>query len=176
MRLFELLRHLDLPGQHSLTGALPIDLMVRHALARLEQHPSSRWRDAIRDLGSGRPVRLEVSLEELALLLERVDYLSGRLEDIEAMRFWNQLQASNEFLEALGYEWTNQFGFDCHESFTVAWFVPEAMVGYLAWLARFSRSVAWLPEELRYLDPRRRLVDVATRLMSVLAAHVDQTA
>ena len=176
MRLFELLPHLDLPGQHSLTGALPIDLMVKHALARLEQQPSSRWRDAIRDLESGRPVRLEVSLEELALLLERVDYSSGRLEDIEAMRFWNHLQASCEFLEALGYEWTNQFGFDCHESFTVGWYVPEGLVGYLAWLARSSRSVAWLPEELRYLDPRRKLVDVATRLMSELAAHVDQTA
>jgi hypothetical protein len=176
MRLFELLRHLDLPGPHSLTAALPIDLMVKHALARLEQQPSSRWRDAIQDLESGRPVRLEVSLEELALLLERVDYSSGRLEDIEAMRFWDHLQASSEFLEALGYEWTNQFGFDCHESFTLAWFVPEAMVGYLAWLARCSQSVAWLPEELRYLDPRRKLVDVATRLMSVLAAHVDQTA
>ncbi len=176
MRLFELLRHLDLPGQHSLTAALPIDLIAKHALARLEQQPSRRWRDAIRDLESGRPVRLEVSLEELALLVERVDYSSGRLEDIEAMRFWNHLQASSEFLEALGYGWTNQFGFDCHESFTLAWFVPEAMVGYLAWLARFSQSVAWIPEELRYLDPRRKLVDVATRLMSVLAAHVDQTA
>jgi hypothetical protein len=43
-----------------------------------------------------------VSLEELALLLERVDYSSGRLEDIEAMRFWNHLQASSELLEALG--------------------------------------------------------------------------
>ena len=176
MRLFELLRHLDLPGQHSLTGALPIDLMVKHTLARLEQQPSSRWRDAIRDLNSGCAVRMEISLEELALLLERVDYSSGRLEDIEAMRFWNHLQASSEFLEALGYEWTNQFGFDCHESFTLAWFVPEAMVGYLAWLARSSRSVAWLPEELRYLDPRRKLVDVASRLMSELAKHVNQTA
>ncbi len=174
MRLFELLRHLDLPCQHSLTGPLPIDLMVEHALARLEQQPSSRWRDAIRDLESGRPVRLEVSLEELALLLERVDYSSGRLEDIEAMRFWNHLQASSEFLEALGYEWTNQFGFDCHESFTLTWFVPEAMVGYLAWLARFSRSVAWLPEELRYLDPRGKVINIATRLMSGLAAHVNQ--
>ena len=176
MRLFELLRHLDLPGQHSLTGALPIDLMVKHALARLEQQPSSRWRDVIRDLNSGCPVRMEISLEELALLLERVDYSSGRLEDIEAMRFWDHLQASSEFLEALGYEWTNQFGFDCHESFTLAWFVPEAMVGYLAWLARFSRSVAWLPEEVRYFDPRGKVINIATRLMSGLAAHVNQPA
>ena len=176
MRLFELLPYLDLPGQRSLTGAPPIDLMVKRALALLERQPSSQWRDAIRDLETGRPVRLEVSLEELALLLERVDYSSGRLEDIEAMRFWNHLQASSEFLEALGYEWTNQFGFDCHESFTVAWFVPEAMVGYLAWLARFSRSVAWLPEEVRYFDPRGKVINIATRLMSGLAAHVNQPA
>ena len=176
MRLFELLPHLDLPGQRSLTVAPPIDVAVKQALSRLEQQPSSRWRDAIRDLESGRPVRLEVSLEELALLLERVDFSSGRLEDIKAMTFWNHLEASSELFDALGYEWTNHLGFDCHESFTVGWHVPEGLVGYLAWLARSSLSVAWLPEELRYLDPRRKLVDVATRLMSVLAAHVDQTA
>jgi len=176
MRLFELLPCLDLPGQHSLTVAPPIDLAVKHALARLERQPSSQWRDAIRDLETGRPVRLEVSLEELALLLERVDYSSGRLEDIGAMKFWNHLEASSEFLEALGYEWTNQLGFDCHASFTLAWFVPEGMVGYLVWLGRFSRSIAWLPEELRYLDPRRKLSDVAARLMNVLAAHVNQMA
>ena len=127
-------------------------------------------------MDTGRPVRLEVSLEELALLLERVDYSSGRLEDIGAMKFWSHLEASSEFLEALGYGWTNQLGFDCHASFTLAWFVPEGMVGYLAWLGRFSRSMAWLPEELRYLDPRRKLSDVAARLMNVLAAHVNQMA
>jgi len=92
-------------------------------------------------LETGRPVRLEVSLEEVALLLERVDYSSGRLEDIEAMKFWNHLEASSEFLEALGYEWTNQLGFDCHASFNLAWFVPEGMVGYLA---RLARSNGWL--------------------------------
>jgi hypothetical protein len=176
MRLFELLPHLDLPGQRSLTVAPPIDVAVKQALSRLEQHPSSRWRVAIRDLNSGCPVRVEISLEELALLLERVDYSSGRLEDIEAMRFWDHLQASSEFLEALGYEWTNQFGFDCHESFTLAWFIPEGMVGYLAWLARFSRSTAWLPEEVRYFDPRGKVINIATRLMSGLAAHVNQPA
>jgi hypothetical protein len=176
MRLFELLPYLDLPGQHSLAVAPPIDVAVKQALSHLEQHPSSRWRDAIRDLESGCPVRVEISLEELALLLERVDYSSGRLEDIGAMRFWNNLQASSEFLEALGYVWTNQFGFDCHESFTLAWVVPEAMVGYLAWLARFSRSIAWLPEEVRYFDPRCKLISISPRLMNVLAAHVNQPA
>jgi len=95
MRLFELLPCLDLPGQQSLTVAPPIDLAVKHALARLERQASSQWRDAIRDLETGRPVRLEVSLEELALLLEKVDYSSGRLEDIGAMKFWNHLEASS---------------------------------------------------------------------------------
>jgi len=58
MRLFELLPCLDLPGQHSLTVAAPIELAVKRALARLERQPSSQWRDAIRDLETGRPVRL----------------------------------------------------------------------------------------------------------------------
>ena len=89
------------------------------------------------------------------------------------MKFWKHLEASSELLEALGYEWTNQFGFDCHESFTLAWNVPEGMVGYLAWLARCSRSLASLPEELRYRDSRCKLIDVATRLMDTLAAHVN---
>ena len=176
MKLFELLPCLDLPGQHSLTVTPPIDLAVRRALVRLEKQPSKPWRDAVRDLEMGRVVRLEVSLEELALLLERVDYSSGRLEDIEAMKFWNHLQAWSELLEALGYEWTNQFGFDCHESFTLAWNVPEGLVGYLAWLVRCSRSMASFPEELRYRDARCKLLDVATRLMDALVAHVNQTA
>jgi hypothetical protein len=92
------------------------------------------------------------------------------------MKFWKHLEASSEFLESLGYEWTNQFGFDCHESFTLAWYVPEGMVGYLAWLARCSRSMALLPEELRHRDARWKLTDVATRLMDALTAHVNRTA
>jgi hypothetical protein len=36
--------------------------------------------------------------------------------------------------------------------------------------------MAWLPEELRYLDPSRKLIDVAARLMNVLAVHVNQMA
>jgi len=173
MRMFELLPCMDLPGQHSLTVTPPIDLAVSHALARLDQQPSGKWRSAVQDLNTCRPVRLEVSLEELALLLERVDYSSGRLEDIEAMKFWKHLEASSELLEALGYEWTNQFGFDCHESFTLAWCVPEGMMGYLAWLARCSRSLASLAEELNHRDARCKLIDVATRLMYALAAHVN---
>jgi len=173
VKLFELLPFLDLPGQCSLTIAPPIDLMVKQALARLESQPSRQWLDAIRDMETGRPVRLEVSLEELALLLERLDFSSGRTEDIEAIGFWTHLQASCELFEALGHEWSNQLGFDCHESFALAWCVPEGMVGYLAWLARSAPPVPTVPEELRYLNPRRKLAEVATRLLNTLTAHVN---
>jgi hypothetical protein len=175
MKLFELLPCVDLPGQRGLTMAPPLDLMVKQALARLERRPSRQWLDAIRDMETGRPVRLEVSLEELALLLERVDYSSSRLEDIEAMKFWSHLEASCELLEALGHEWSNHLGFDCHESFAIAWCVPEGMVGYLAWLAQSTRAVPTLPEELRYLNPRSKLAEIAARLLNTLAAHVNAT-
>ena len=173
MKLFELLPFVDLPGQRSLTIAPPIDLLVKQALARLERRPSRQWLDAVRDLETGGPVRLEVSLEELALLLERVDFSSSRLEDIEAMKFWSHLEASCELLEALGHEWTNHLGFDCHESFSLVWRVPEGMVGYLAWLARCARPVPALPEELRYLNPRSKLAEVAARLLNTLASFSD---
>jgi len=173
VKLFELLPFLDLPGQCTLTIAPPIDLMVKQALARLESRPSRLWLDAVRDMETGQAVRLEVSLEELALLLERVDFSSSRLEDIEAMKFWTHLQASCELLEALGHEWSNHLGFDCQESFTLAWCVPEGMVGYLAWLARSARPVPTVPEQLRYVDPRRKLAEVATRLLNTLTAHVN---
>ncbi len=176
MKLLELLPFLDLPGQRSLTICPPIDLMVKQALARIESRPSRQWLDAVRDLEHGRVVRLEVNLEELALLLERVDFSSGRLEDIEAMNFWNHLEASCELLEALGHEWSNHIGFDCHESFALAWCVPEGMVGYLAWLARSARPVPTVPEELRYLNPRCKLAEIAARLLNTLAAHVNHTA
>jgi hypothetical protein len=173
VKLFELLPFLDLPGQCSLTIAPPIDLIVKQALARLESRPSRQWLDAIGRLETGRPVRLEVNLEELALLLERVDFSSGRIEDIEAIGFWTHLQASCELLEALGHEWSNHLGFDCHESFALAWRVPEGMVGYLAWLARSARPVPTVPEELRYPNSRRKLAEVATRLLNTLTAHVN---
>ena len=175
MKLFELLPCVDLPGQRSLTVAPPIDLLVKQALARLERRSSRQWVDVVRDLETGGQVRLEVSLEELALLLERVDFSSGRLEDIEAMKFWTHIEASCELLEALGYEWSNHLGFDCHESFAVAWWVPEGMVGYLAWLARSASPVPTVPEEVRYLNPRCKLAEVAARLLNTLAAHVNAT-
>jgi len=49
------------------------------------------------------------------------------------------------------------------------------MVGYLAWLARCARPVPTLPEELRYLNPRSKLSEVAARLLNTLAAHVNAT-
>jgi len=173
VKLFGLLPFLDLTGQCSLTISPPIDLIVKRALARLESQPSRLWLDAIGRLETSRPVRLELSLEELALLLERVDFSSGRTEDIEAIGFWNHLEASCELLEALGHAWSNQLGNDCHESFALVWFVPEGMVGYLAWLARSARPVPTVPEELRYVTPRRKLADVATRLLNALTAHVN---
>ena len=175
MKLFELLPCVDLPGQRGLTMAPPLDLMVKQALARLERRPSRQWLDAIRDMETGSSVRLEVSLEELGLLLERVDFSSSRLEDIEAMKFWSHLEASCELLEALGHEWSNHLGFDCHESVAIAWWVPEGVVGYLAWLARSARPVPTVPEELRYLNPRCKLAEVAARVLNTLAAHVNAT-
>jgi hypothetical protein len=86
MKLFELLPCVDLPGQRSLTVAPPIDLPVKQALARLERRPSRQWLDATRDMETGHAVRLEVSLEELALLLERVDFSSGSLQVISKFR------------------------------------------------------------------------------------------
>jgi len=91
------------------------------------------------------------------------------------MKFWNHLEASSEFLEALGYEWTNHW--DSIASVVHPCLVRSRRNGWILGLAgRFSRSMAWLPEELRYLDPRRKLIDVAARLMNVLAAHVNQMA
>ena len=91
------------------------------------------------------------------------------------MKFWSHLEASCELLEALGHEWSNHLGSDCHESFSLVWCVPEGMVGYLAWLARCARPVPMLPEELRYLSPRCKLAEVAARVLNTLAAHVNAT-
>jgi hypothetical protein len=173
MKLFELLPCVDLPGRSSLTIAPPTELLVKQAPARLERRPSREWLDAVRGLETGHPVRLEVSLEELALLLERVDFSSSRLEDIEAMKFWTHIEASCELLEALGHEWSNHLGFDCHESFSLVWRVPEGMVGYLAWLARCARPVPTIPEEVRYVNPRCKLVEITARLLNTLSGHVN---
>jgi len=77
MKLFELLPCVDLPGQHSLTVAPPIELMVKQALARLERRPSRQWLDAIRDMETGRPVRLEVSLEDWLCSSNELTFLAA---------------------------------------------------------------------------------------------------
>ena len=56
----------------------------------------------------------------------------------------------------------------------VRW-LPEGVVRYLAWLARSARPVPTVPEELRYLNPRCKLAEVAARLLNTLAAHVNVT-
>ena len=90
------------------------------------------------------------------------------------MAFWPHAYAAMEFLEALGYEWTDELGFDCHESYLVRWSVPESMAGYLAWLARHGRSVARLPEEFPYRDPWRSGLAVVKSLTDALERHVNR--
>lgn len=83
------------------------------------------------------------------------------------MAFWPYAFAAMEFIEALGYEWNNELGFDCHESYLVRCSVPEGMVGYLAWLAQHTRSVARLPEEFRYRDASRKAATAANLYLEV---------
>jgi len=118
-------------------------------------------------------VSVELSFEQLALLLERLDFESGRAEDIAGVAFWPNARAAMELLECIGYEWTNELGFDCHESYVVRWTIPEGMAGYLAWLAQDGKSVASLPEELRYRDARHKASAAARVLRSVLERHVN---
>ena len=125
-------------------------------------------------LTNGKAVCVDVSLEQLAWPMERLDFSSGRAEDIEGMVFWPHAYAAMELLKALGYEWTNTLGFDCHESYVLRWWVPEAMVGYMMWLARHGRSVALFPEELRYRDLARKRSDVIKILSRALEWHVNR--
>src|ERR1019366_2780316 len=37
-------------------------------------------------------------------------------------------------------------------------------------------NIATVPEELRYMNPRCKLAEIAARLLNTLAAHVNQTA
>jgi hypothetical protein len=157
----------------SLRSNLPIERKVADALVRLMSCPSADWTQTMK-VAKKEIVSVELSLEELALLLERLDFSSGRSEDIAGMVFWPHACAAMEFLEALGYEWTNELGFDCHESYVVCWLVPEGMVGYLMWLARRGESTARCPEELRYRDPSKRRLEVMKSLMDGLEQHVNQ--
>jgi hypothetical protein len=48
------------------------------------------------------------------------------------------------------------------------------MAGYLAWLAQDGKSVASLPEELRYHDAKRTMSAAARVLRSALERHVNR--
>lgn len=92
------------------------------------------------------------------------------------MVFWPYARAAMEFLQALGYEWKNDLGFDCHESYAVRWSVPEGMVGYLVWLARRGKTVPELWEHLRYRDVSRKLAGTVKALTSAVERHVNRLA
>jgi hypothetical protein len=175
MMPFEVLPWIEVGGLVGLYmhSELPIERKVADVLIRLMSCPSSDWEQAMK-VAKEEAVRVEMSLEQLALLLERLDFSSGRAEDIEGMVFWPYACAAMEFLKALGYEWTNQLGFDCHESYVVRWWLPEGMVGYMVWLVRQGRSVARSPERLRYHDLEQKRSEVIKGLSSALERHVSR--
>ena len=172
---FEVLPCIEVGGLVGLwlRSGLPIEKMVADALICLTSRPSSDWEEAA-SLTKEDGVSVELSLEQLALLLERLDFESGRAEDIAGMAFWPDARAAMEFLEGIGYEWTNELGFGCHESYVVRWTILEGMVGYLAWLAQDGKSVASLPEESRYRDARQKASAAARVLRSTLERHVNR--
>jgi hypothetical protein len=172
---FELLQSIEEGGLMKLYlySELPIEQRVAEALIRLTSCRSENWEKAM-TVKEDEAVSVELSLEELAMILERVDFTSGRQEDIEAMNFWPHLLAAMEFLEALGFGWEdNDYGFDCHESYVLRWFVPEGMAGYLIWLLREGRSGPDVPAELRYMDFLTKRAALVNRLSVVLTQHVD---
>jgi hypothetical protein len=174
MKPFEVLPCLEVGGLVGLClrSGLPIDRKVADALIRLSSCPSSDWEEAMK-LTNGKAVWVDVSLEQLAWLME-LDFCSGQAEDIAGMIFWPYAYAAMELLKALRYEWTNTLGFDCPESYVLRWWVPEAMVGYMMWLARHGRSVALFPEERRYRDLARKRSDVIKILSRALEWHVNR--
>ena len=160
----------------SLYSDQPIEMLVADALIRLTLYRSGHWKEAM-ELKENEAVGIEVGLEELSMMLERVDFHSGRVEEIQSIKFWPDLLAAMEFLETVGYRWENgDYGFDCHESYAVRWFVPEGLVGYLMWLLREGRSGADIPPELRYRDFARKRKQLIERLTDALARHVDSLA
>jgi len=175
MKPFEVLPCLEVGGLVGLylRSGVPIERKVADALIGLSSCPSSGWEEAMK-LTNGKAVWVDVSLEQLGWLIERLDFCSGRAEDIAGMMFWPYAYAAMELLKALGYEWTNTLGFDCHESYVLRWWVPEGMVGYMVWLARHGRSVALFPEELRYRDLARKRSEVIKSLSGALEWHVNR--
>ena len=172
---FEVLPCIEVGGLVGLwlRSDLPVEKRVADALICLTSCPSPDWEEAA-NLTKEDGLSVELSLEQLALLLERLDFESGQAEDIAGIAFWPHARAAMEFLERIGYEWTNDLGFDCHESYVVRWTIPEGMAGYLAWLAQHGKSVARLPEELRYRDAKRKAWATARVLRSALERHVNR--
>jgi len=129
MKPFEVLPCLEVGGLVGLylRSGVPIERKVADALIRLSSCPSSDWEEAMK-LTNGKAVWVDVSLEQLAWLMERLDFCSGRAEDIAGMMFWPYAYAAMELLKALGYEWTNTLGFDCHESYVLRWWVQHRLI------------------------------------------------
>jgi hypothetical protein len=174
---FEVLPCIEVGGLVGLwlRSDLPVEKRVADALIRLTSCPSPDWEEAA-SLAEEEGVCVELSLEQLALLLERLDFRTGRAEHVAAMAFWPHARAAMEFIEGIGYEWTNELGFDCHESYVVRWTIPESMAGYLAWLAQHGKSVARLPEEFRYRDLGGKRAAVVKALTSAVERHVNRPA
>ena len=86
---FEVLPCIEVGGLVGLwlRSGLPIEKMVADALICLTSCPSSDWEEAA-SLTKEDGVSVELSLEQLALLLERLDFESGQTEDIAGMAFW----------------------------------------------------------------------------------------
>ncbi len=175
---FEVLKSIELGGlmKLALYSDQPIEMLVADALIRLTLCRSENWKKAMQ-LKEEEAVGIEITLEELAMIVERVAFHSGALEDIQAINFWPHLLAAMEFLETVGYKWeTNAYGFDCHESYAIRWFVPEGLVGYLVWLLREGRPVADVPAEFRYHDFASKRAGLIERLNTALARRVDSVA
>jgi hypothetical protein len=177
MMPFEVLPWIEVGGLVGLYlhSEVPIERKVADVLIRLMSCPSSDWEQAMK-VAKEQAVHVEMSLEQVALLLERLDFSSGQAEDVAGMMFWPYACAAMEFLEALGYEWTNDLGFDCHESYVVRWWVPEGMVGYLVWLAGRGETVARPPEEFRYRDLAPKRAAAVKALTSAIERHVNRPA
>jgi hypothetical protein len=69
-----------------LRSDLPIEKRVADTLIRLTSCLSADWEEAA-NLAEEHAVCVELSLEQLALLLERLDFSSGRAEDVAGMVF-----------------------------------------------------------------------------------------
>ena len=79
MKPFEVLPCVEVGGLVGLyvRSDVPVEKKVADALIRLSSCPSSEWEKAAK-LTPGNTVSVELSLEQLAWLMERLDFSSGR--------------------------------------------------------------------------------------------------